>query len=108
MTIRTLCDLVRNSVEKYASQVAFSLFDGEEVTFAEAGERIRKVQELLTGAGLVPGDRVALLSSGMPNWGICYFAVTTAGMVVVPILPDFSPEELDMIMEHSEDRKSVV
>ena len=29
------------------------------------------------------------------------FAVTSAGMVVVPILPDFSSEELDMIIEHS-------
>ena len=108
MTIRTLCELVRNSVEKYASQVAYSLFEGEEVTFTEAGQRIRKVQELLTGAGLQPGDRVALLSSGMPNWGVCYFAVTTAGMVVVPILPDFSSEELDMIMEHSEAKALLV
>lgn len=108
MTIRTLCELARNSVEKYGSQVAFSLFDGETVTYAEAGRRMQQVQELLTGAGLRPGDRVALLSSGMPNWGICYFAVTSAGMIVVPILPDFSSEELDMIMEHSEAKALLV
>ena len=108
MTIRTLCELARNSVEKYASQVAFSMFGGEEVTFAEAGRRMQKVQELLVGAGLEPGDRVALLSSSMPNWGIGYFAVTSAGMVVVPILPDFSSEELDMIMEHSEAKALLV
>ena len=108
MTINTLCELARNSVEKFSSKIAFSMFEGEEMTYAEAGRRIARVQEILTGAGLRPGDKVALLSSNMPNWGICYFAVTSAGMVVVPILPDFSGEELDMIVEHSEARALLV
>ncbi len=108
MTSKTLCELARNSVEKYASQVAFSMCNGEEVTYAEAGRRMLKVQNLLTGAGLEPGDKVVLLSSSMPNWGIGYFAVVSAGMVVVPILPDFSTEELDMIIEHSEAKALLV
>ncbi len=108
MTSRTLCGLARNSVEKYASQVAFSMSNGEEVTYAEAGRRMLKVQNLLTGAGLEPGDKVVLLSSSLPNWGIGYFAVASAGMVVVPILPDFSTEELDMIIEHSEAKALLV
>ena len=108
MSIQTLCELARNSVEQYASQIAFSLFGGEEVTYAEAGRRMQQVESQLVGAGLQPGDRVALLSSGMPNWGISYFAVVSAGMVVVPILPDFSTEELDMILAHSEAKALLV
>ena len=34
----------------------------------------------------VPGDKVAILSSNMPNWGIAYFAVTFMGAVAVPVL----------------------
>ena len=108
MTINTLYELVRNSVEKFASKVAFSMFEGDDVTYAEVGRRIEKVQEILTGAGLRAGDKVALLSSNMPNWGVCYFAVTSAGMVAVPILPDFSDEELDMIIPHSEAKALLV
>ena len=108
MTINTLYELARNSVEKFASKVAFSMFEGDDVTYAEVGRRIAKVQEILTGAGLQAGDKVALLSSNMPNWGVCYLAVTSAGMVAVPILPDFSGEELDMIIEHSEARALLV
>ena len=108
MTINTLYELVRHSVETFASRIAYSMFDGEDVTYAEAGRRIAKVQDILVSSGLRPGDKVALLSSNMPNWGICYFAVTSAGMVVVPILPDFSSEELDMIIEHSEARALLV
>ena len=108
MTINTLYELVRNSVEKFASKVAFSMFEGDDVTYAEVGRRIEQVQEILTGAGLRAGDKVALLSSNMPNWGVCYFAVTSAGMVAVPILPDFSGEELDMIIAHSEAKALLV
>lgn len=108
MTINTLYELVRNSVEKFASKVAFSMFEGDDVTYAEVGRRIEKVQEILTGAGFRAGDKVALLSSNMPNWGVCYFAVTSAGMVAVPILPDFSGEELDMIIAHSEAKALLV
>lgn len=108
MTINTLYELVRNSVEKFASKVAFSMFEGDDVTYAEVGRRIEKVHEILTGAGLRAGDKVALLSSNMPNWGVCYFAVTSAGMVAVPILPDFSGEELDMIIAHSEAKALLV
>lgn len=108
MTINTLYELARNSVEKFASKVAFSMFEGDDVTYAEVSRRIEKVQEILTGAGLRAGDKVALLSSNMPNWGVCYFAVTSAGMVAVPILPDFSGEELDMIIAHSEAKALLV
>lgn len=108
MTVDTLYELARNSVEKFASRVAFSMFEGEQVTYEEVGRRMAHVQEILTGAGLGPGDKVALLSSNMPNWGVCYFAVTTAGMVAVPILPDFSGEELDMIIAHSEAKALLV
>ena len=108
MTINTLYELACNSVEKFASKVAFSMFEGDDVTYAEVGRRIEKVQEILTCAGLHAGDKVALLSSNMPNWGVCYFAVTSAGMVAVPILPDFSGEELDMIIAHSEAKALLV
>lgn len=108
MTFNTLYELVRNSVDKFASRVAFSMFEGDDVTYAEAGGRIEKIQRILTEAGLHAGDKVALLSSSMPNWGICYFAITSAGMVAVPILPDFSGEELDMIIEHSEAKALLV
>ncbi len=107
-TLTTLYELVKSSVESFASRTAFVMLGGEEVTYEEVGKRIDHVQELLVGAGLRPGDKVALLSSNMPNWGVCYLAVASAGMVVVPILPDFTGEELDMILEHSESKALMV
>ena len=44
MTINTLYELVRNSVEKFASKVAFSMYEGDDVTYAEVDRRIARVQ----------------------------------------------------------------
>ena len=108
MAFKTLYDLVCNSIDRFSEKVAFTMLDGEEVTFKEVGDRIEKVQEKLLSAGLMPGDKVALYSSSMPNWGVSYFAVTAAGMVVVPILPGFSGEEVAKILEHSESKALLV
>lgn len=108
MAFKTLYDLVRNSIDRFSEKVAFTMLDGEEVTFKEVGNRIEKVQEMLISAGLTPGDKVALYSSSMPNWGVSYFAITAAGMVVVPILPGFSGEEVAKILEHSESKALLV
>ncbi len=108
MVINTLKDLALNSIEKYSDRVAFSMLNGEEVSYAEFGKRMALVQDLLLNAGLKAGDKVALLSSNMPNWSVCYFAVVSAGYVVVPILPDFSGSELDMIIEHAEAKALLV
>ena len=108
MTFNTLYEIVKHSVEKFAERIAFSMIGGEDVSYKEVGERIDKVQELLLNAGVNAGDKVVILSSSMPNWSISYFAVTSAGMVAVPILPDFTGAELDLIIEHSEAKAILV
>ena len=108
MTFNTLYDILKHSVEKFSERIAFAMIGGEEVTYKEVGERVECVQELLINAGIGAGDKVVILSSSMPNWGISYFAITSAGMVAVPILPDFTSEELDLIIEHSEAKAILV
>ena len=51
MSMNTLCELARNSVEKFPSKIAFSMFEGEEMTYAEAarvmGKKSKQVDNLL-------------------------------------------------------------
>lgn len=108
MTFNTLYEIVKHSVKKFSERIAFSMIGGEDVSYKEVGERVEKVKEMLLNAGVGKGDKVAILSSSMPNWGVAYFAVTTSGMVAVPILPDFTGAELDLIIEHSEAKAILV
>lgn len=104
MIYPTLRHLYSNSIESYANRSAFSLFKETPVTYEDFAQRVEKVKGLLMSAGLQKGDKVALLGTSMPNWNVCYFATVTIGMVVVPILPDFSPDAIVAILEHSESK----
>ncbi len=108
MEFKTLRELYLHSVGMFADRPAFSMFEGEGMTYRQFGERVELLSGLLLEAGLRGGDKVALLSSNTVNWPVAYFAVVSLGMVVVPILPDFSGPELDMILRHSDARALIV
>lgn len=108
MEFQTLKELYANSINVYGSRPAFSMLGRESMTYNDFDDRVDYVRGVLLGAGLSSGDKVALLSSNMPNWNVCYFAIVTAGMVAVPILPDFSGPELDAIIAHSDAKALMV
>ena len=98
----TLKELLDYSCEHYADRIAISFVSGTPMTYSEMGQEVTKATALLGRMGIRKGDRIAILSGNMPNWCITYFAITGMGAIVVPILPDFHPEEVQSIMQHSE------
>ncbi len=100
----TLPALLKQSVEKYADRPALAFVGDKPVTYAEFDKIRLSLMSLLENLDVKQGDKVALLSSNMPNWGITYFAIASMGAVVVPILPDFSPVEIENVLNHSESK----
>ncbi len=98
----TLKALFENSLNSYADRPALQFVDGETMTYAMLGKKVEEIQEMLAAYDVKPGDRVALYSENMPNWVAVYFAVTTMGAVIVPILPDFHISEAMHIAIHAE------
>ncbi len=101
ISLLTFPALFEQSVQKHGSSIAFSFVDEEAITYTETDRRIKAMMTFLEKLGVKPGDRIAILSSNMPNWPIAYFAITFMGAVAVPILPDFSSKELENILNHS-------
>ncbi|MCD8103232.1 MAG: AMP-binding protein [Alistipes sp.] len=100
MSYTTLRELHLRSIEQYTDRPCSSMYGGERLTYGDFARRVDNLAARFHGAGLAKGDKVALLSSNMPNWAVCYFTAVVHGLIIVPILPDFSPEELDMIITH--------
>ncbi len=98
----TLKSLLHRSVERFSDRPALSFVNGEPITYLEFGKQVEELSSLLHKHGIRAGDRVALLSESRPHWGIAFFAITTMGAVVVPILPDFHANEVHHILRHSE------
>jgi long-chain acyl-CoA synthetase len=93
--------LFRDTVRKYSERDALGFAGQTPLTYRETSEKIMATMAYLEKMDVRPGDKVAILSMNMPNWGIVYLATTFMGAVVVPLLPDFHPDEVDNILEHS-------
>jgi long-chain acyl-CoA synthetase len=98
----TLKSLIERSIELYPDLPALSRIGQEPITYAMLEEKAQDLIILLQENGIEKGDKVALLSENMPNWGIAYLAVTYFGGVIVPILPDFHKSDVHHIIHHSE------
>jgi len=89
------------TVEKHGERNAYSFVGEQPKTYNDVSRDIQALIAFMEKNNISKGDRVAILSSNMPNWGISYFAVTFMGAVAVPVLPDFSANEVANILEHS-------
>ncbi len=97
----TIPFLAAESFRKHGSNKAMG-FVGEDVsTYHQLSNRTRAVIRLMEKYGVQKGDRVALLSGSMPNWGVTYLAITSMGAVAVPILADFTAGEVANVIVHS-------
>jgi len=87
---------------KFGTRNSLSFVGEEPMNYIELDQRINALIRHLEDLGLQPGDKIAILSANMPNWGIAYFAITFMGAVAVPLLPDFLASEIENILNHSE------
>jgi long-chain acyl-CoA synthetase len=97
----TFPSMFNETLRKYGKQSAWAFVGEEPKSYETADKEIRALIAMLEKNGVCPGDKVALLSSNMPNWGVAFFAITFMGAIVVPILPDFSNTEVSNVLEHS-------
>jgi len=74
----------------------------EGYTFGSFGKKCEELSELLSSHGIGAGDKVAIYSTGMPNWSVTFFTATAFGRVAVPVLPDFTGSEATHVLVHSE------
>ncbi len=93
--------LVKSALENYSDRPALSDFREDSVTYRQVAQHIYKCHQIFKDLGIKRGDRVALIGRNMTNWSMIYLGVATYGAVVVPILPDFSPNDITHIVNHS-------
>lgn len=97
----SLVEMIEKSGKHYASRPALSMVGGERFTYGEIEAASLRLAGRLYALGVNKGDKVALLAENSPHWGIAYFGILRAGGIVVPILTDFTPEQIRNIVVHS-------
>ena len=71
------------------------------VTWREFVGQVRGIAAGFIAAGILPGDRVALMSRTSFEWTVLDYAILTAGAVTVPIYPTSSLEQIEWILGDS-------
>ncbi len=99
--ILTIPFLAGESFRKHGKNMAMGFVGEDVITYSQLKERTGSVMRLLEDLQVRPGEKVAILSTSMPNWGVSYLAITSMGAVAVPILPDFTPVEIANVLNHS-------
>lgn len=94
--------MFEQTLQRFGNSGAYAFAGEEPITWETVHRQIEAVTAFLEKNGIVPGDRVAILSTNMPNWAVAYFSITFMGAVVVPVLPDFSVTEVANVLEHSD------
>ncbi|NLU39829.1 MAG: long-chain fatty acid--CoA ligase [Bacteroidales bacterium] len=102
MEVKTLGGLIKRSAEQFSDKPALGYVGERPVTYGEVILKINSIIAFLEKQGITSDDKVAILSSNQPNWGITYFSLATMGVTIVPILPDFTEQEIANVLNHAE------
>ncbi|HKL37672.1 MAG TPA: AMP-binding protein, partial [Bacteroidales bacterium] len=81
---------------------ALSDYKGSTYYYKDVARKIARIHIMFEECEVEKGDKVALLGKNSANWAMSYLAVVTYGAVVVPILPDFHPDDMHHIINHSD------
>ena len=60
------------------------------------------VSYALIKMGLLPTDKISIISNNRPEWNFCDFGSQQANIITVPIFPTISNHDLQFILNHSE------
>ena len=102
MTRDKLIGIYAQSFRENWSKPAFTDYDGLTTTYGEAAQKIRQIHCFFREAGIQKGDKIAILGRNSSNWAISFLAISGYGAITVPVLPDFNPENVLHILNHSE------
>ncbi|MDN7126009.1 fatty acid--CoA ligase [Pseudidiomarina terrestris] len=77
--------------------------NGKRYSYAEFIERVHRLANVLTEAGVKEGDTVAVLDWDTPRYLECFFAVPMIGAVLHTVNVRLAPEQVVYTMNHAED-----
>ena len=100
-------DLVKtfeNALKNNWDKPCFSDYGSDPVSFGEAAVKIKELHAVFSGLGIKKGGKIALCGKNSSNWAVTYLAAVTYGAVIVPLLNDFTIEEIHHLVNHSDSK----
>jgi len=100
--------MIVQAIRDYWKLPALSNYGEAMYTFADVADRMVRYHLAWKEAGLKPGFRVALCGRNSAEWSIGLLASFCYGAVAVPLLNEFTPEQIVRLIKHSETKVLLV
>ena len=87
---------------------ALTNYGANTMTYGVVASEIEKMHVLFEECGIEKGEKIALCARNQAEWCVAYLAVVTYEAVVVPLLPDFLPQNIADLTRLSDSRLLLV
>lgn len=104
MEVTSFNEIIENAIIKYWNLDAVTDYKSVTLQYHDVARKIEKLHILFENSGIERGDKIALCGRNCSNWAVAFLATLTYGAVAVPILNEFTPEQIHNIVNHSESK----
>ena len=99
---QSLIEVIEDSIRKNWKLPAYSDYGTDtSYTYGDVARNIARLHSIYKECGIGPGDRICLCAKNSSRWAIAALSVITYEAVLVPVLSDFSVEQIRNIYDHS-------
>lgn len=101
-SIPSVNSLIEKSIIENWDLDALTDYKGITLQYKDVARKIEKLHILFENSGVAKGDRIALCGRNSASWAVAFLATLTYGAVAVPVLHEFTADQIHNIVNHSE------
>lgn len=94
-------ELIEKSIIDHWDLDSLTDYKGKTLQYHDVARKIEKLHIMFEASGIQRGDKIALCGRNSAAWAAAFLAVLTYGAVAVPILHEFTPDQIHHIVNHS-------
>ena len=102
MKENTIKMLEKSFIDNWDLPALSDYVDKTTLTYGDLARTVARLHLLFERCGVKQGDHIALIGKNTPSWVTIFIGTITYGAVIVPILQDFNPADVQHIVNHSE------
>lgn len=102
MKIPSYNELIEKSIVSNWEKDALTDFKGATLQYHDVARKIEKLHIIFESSGVQKGNKIALCGRNSSSWAVAFLATLTYGAVAVPILHEFTADQIHNIVNHSE------
>ena len=101
-SIPSFNQMIQKSIVDHWDLDSLTDFKGATLQYHDVARKIEKLHIMFESSGVKQGDKIALCGRNSAAWAAAFLAVLTYGAIAVPILHEFTADQIHNIVNHSD------